>query len=418
MSQVTKVMLIAALTTAPLAASSVSAAAEPRGSRWDGAWATAVQRPFKNDWSPAWADEGFNRQSVRQVVRIGAGGSRLRIRLSNAYGAAPLHLTGASVARTGEGAAVLPGTIRSLTFRSSAAATIPVGEQLVSDPIALPVRPRERLTVTLYFQGATGPSTFHALAMEMSYRAGGDHLRDPGAGAFTESTASWYYLDGVEVTGRPGGRKRAVVAFGDSITDGYGSTAGADARYPDALAERLMAQGRARPVLNAGIAGNKVLNDSTCLGEKATARFQRDALDQPRVRTVIVLEGINDILHSETPPSPCTVPNPRVTAQELIAGYRKLIRTAHASKVRIVGATLPPFKGAYGYTERGEEVREAVNKWIRSSREYDAVVDFDRALADPADLDRIRPALDSGDHLHPNDAGYRIMAAAVDLDSL
>jgi lysophospholipase L1-like esterase len=205
------------------------------------------------------------------------------------------------------------------------------------------------------------------------------------------------------------------VTFGDSITDGAFSTPDANNRYPDELAERLVAAGRRLGVLNAGIGGNRILADSPGLGERATARFARDALDQPGVRTVIVLEGINDIgfgaTSGEEPP----------TAAQLIEGHRTLIRAAHARGVKMIGATVLPFAGTVYpgyYTERGEQVRDAVNDWIRTSGEYDAVVDLDRALADPADPDRLNPAYDGGDGLHPNDAGMRAMAAAIDLSEL
>jgi len=184
-------------------------------------------------------------------------------------------------------------------------------------------------------------------------------------------------------------------------------------RYPDELAERLVAAGRPRAVLNAGIGGNRVLNDSPCFGEKALTRFRRDVFDQPGVRTVIVLEGINDIGFSELD-APCFGPSARITAQELIAGHRELIRQAHANRIRVVGATLLPFKGSVFSTEHGETVRDEFNNWARASGEYDAIVDFDRLMADPANPDRLNPAFDSGDRLHPNDAGYHAMAAAID----
>ncbi|MFI7638966.1 SGNH/GDSL hydrolase family protein [Nonomuraea sp. NPDC049400] len=380
---------------------------------WAAAWATAVQRPSLTPWYPNWSEDGFDHHSVRQVIRVSVGGSRLRIRLSNEYGTAPLRLSGASIGKTEEGAAVRPETMRPLSFGGSTAVTVPAGEQVASDPIELPVEALEQLTVTLYFEEATGPSTFHSVAMSLSYRADGDHLDAPGAAAFTQTSFSWYYLAGVDVpdTGD------TVVLFGDSLTDGYGATPGADDRYPDELAKRLVAAGRATPVVNAGIGGNRVLNDSMCFGEKATARFQRDVLSRPRVGTVIVLEGINDII-LEHDRSPCAMPNPRVSAKELIDGYRMLIRAAREQKIKIIGGTLPPFEGAEYYTEDGETVRAAVNDWIRSSGEYDAVVDFDKVLADPEHAGRLLPAYDSGDRLHPSPAGYRAMAEAVDLASL
>ncbi|MFI6599450.1 SGNH/GDSL hydrolase family protein [Nonomuraea sp. NPDC050536] len=392
--------LIATLTATP-------APADTETGRWTAAWATAVQHPSPDVWYPTWAEKGFANHSVRQAVRVTAGGSTVRIRLSNAYGTTPLRLTGASVGKAGPGAAVQAGTLRPLTFAHAPSVDIPTGGRAASDPVRLAVKPGERLTVTLYFQGATGPATYHNLAQATTYRASGDHIRDLGAAAFAETNSSWFYLSGVDVYGDAA----AVATFGDSITDGYAATQDADDRYPDALARRL--KGR-RPVLNLGIAGNRLLNDSACLGERGLTRFRWDVLDQPRVKTVIVLEGINDILLGMQEPTPCTTPAVKVSADDLIGGYRQLIRTAHARGVRIIGGTLLPASLA----DEAEATRDAVNAWIRTSGEFDAVVDFERAVADPADPDRIRPAFDSGDHLHPNPAGYQAMADAVDLHTL
>ncbi|MER6943838.1 SGNH/GDSL hydrolase family protein [Nonomuraea sp. NPDC000554] len=399
----TAAVLIAALTTAP-------ASADAETGSWTPAWAAAAQQPSPDVWSPTWAEKGFANHSVRQVVRVTTGGSALQIRLSNAYGS-PLRLTGASVAKAGAGAAVQSGTLRPLTFAHATSVNLPTGREAVSDPLRLAVKAGERLTVTLYFQGTTGPATYHNLARTTSYRAAGDHTRDLGGAAFTETNSSWFYLSGVDVHG--GGP--AVATFGDSITDGYGATLDADNRYPDALARRL---GGRRPVLNLGIAGNRLLSDSACLGERGLARFRWDVLDQPRVKTVIVLEGINDILLGLQEPTPCTTPATKVSADDLISGYRQLIRAAHARDVRIIGGTLLPTKGYASHSDEVERIRDAVNTWIRTSGEFDAAVDFERAVADPADPDRIRPAFDSGDHLHPNPAGYQAMADALDLHTL
>ncbi|WP_158880721.1 SGNH/GDSL hydrolase family protein [Amycolatopsis anabasis] len=401
-----------------LLAGSGVAAADTAGSglRWTGAWAASPQQANPPIFEPDWSQAGFADQSVRQIVRLSTGGPTVRIRLSNAYGKAPLRLAGATVARAGTGAAVQPGSVRHLTFGHQRAAEIPAGGELASDPALLWTAPLERLAVTLYFAEPTGPATYHWFASATSYRAAGDHRADPEATAFTETTRSWYYLAGVDVGGvLP---QDAVVAFGDSITDGAGSTVDADNRYPDDLAERLAAAGRPRGVLNEGIGGNRVLNDSPCFGERATKRFQRDALDQPGVRTVIVLEGINDIGASDRGEFECFTPRPEVTAAQLIAGHRELIAQARSRGLKVIGATLLPYKGAMYYSERGEAVRDEVNSWIRTSGEYDAVVDLDRATADPADPDTLRPAYDSGDHLHPNDAGYHAMAEAFDLSAL
>ncbi|MGM1060711.1 SGNH/GDSL hydrolase family protein [Saccharothrix sp. Mg75] len=398
----------AALLAAVVGIVSAPAAGAAPGGGWAATWAASPHAPTAF-LGPNWGPGGFDDHTVRQVVRVSQGGSLARVRLSNAYGTSPLQVTGATVAQTAGGASVRPGTVRHLTFRGSRAFTVPAGGDIASDPAVLPVRALGQVTVTLYLAGRTGPATGHAFASATTYRASGDHRADAAADAFTETSQSWYYLSGVDVLDRTP-RRDVVVAFGDSITDGALSTVDANNRYPDELAERLRGK---RGVVNAGIGGNRVLNDSPCFGEKATERFGRDALGQPDVRTVVLLEGINDIGFPHFA-SECTDPNPEVTSAQLIEGYRELIAQARAKGVRVVGATLLPFKGAMYHTEDGERVRDEVNAWVRTSGEFDGVVDLDRALADPHDPDALLAAYDSGDHLHPNDAGYRAMAEAVD----
>ncbi|WP_055700842.1 SGNH/GDSL hydrolase family protein [Streptomyces silaceus] len=386
------------------------------GAAWNAAWAASPQRP-STGFRANWSESGFDGQTLRQVVRVTEGGERARIRLSNAYGASPLRIASATVARTAKGASVEKGSVRRLTFDGKRSATVPARGQLSSDAAELDLAAFESVTVTLHLAGTTGPATFHAQSFATSYRAQGDHTHDTGAGAFGESTESWYYLSGVDVSGGPGKRRDGVVLFGDSLTDGFASSTDRNRRYSDALAERLADAGEPRPVLNAGIGGNTVLNDSAWYGDKGTGRFARDALDLPGVGTVVVLEGVNDIGFSETD-KPTYKPAPVVSADELINGHRKFIRAAHARGLKVVGATLLPFGGSDHYGERAAAVSNKFNRWVRTSGAYDGYVDFDRALADPKDPERIAPAYDSGDHLHPNDAGYRAMARAVDLETL
>lgn len=386
---------------------------------WVGTWGASVQAPAPDGFNgPNWSREGFANQSVRQVVRVSTAGVRLRVRLSNEYGADPLHLTGATIGQTGSGASVRPGSLRPLTFDRSLSATIPAGQKLASDPVLLPTAPLDTLSVTLYFAAPTGPATFHQQATATTYRATGDHRFDRRATAFTESTTSWYFLAGVDVADLGPRERESVVTLGDSITDGVASTVDANNRYPDELAERLVAARQPTGVINAGISGNRLLRDSPCFGEDALDRFERDVLGQPGVGTVIVLEGINDIGMGGDGFGDCAPPSPEVTAQELIEGHRTLIRAAHEAGVTAIGATLLPIKGSFYDTPGAEAVRDAVNHWIRTSGEYDAVVDLDRVMADPADRDRLNPAYDGGDGLHPNDAGMHAMAAAIDLDAL
>ncbi|MFF8288158.1 SGNH/GDSL hydrolase family protein [Streptomyces sp. NPDC016309] len=373
---------------------------------WTAAWTASPQLP-STGFTPNWSQEGFSGHTVRQVVRVTAAGDRLRIRLSNAYGTSPLAVTGATVALAGTGAAVRPGTTRRVTFGGEPSVDIPAHAQAESDAVPLAVGRLDRVTVTLHLAGTTGPATFHAQGFTDTYRAEGDHREDTTGEPFTGAiTQSWYYLTGVDVrtAAAPGG----VVLFGDSLTDGFGSTPNADRRWSDALAERV-----GHPVLNAGIGGNLLLADSAWYGERSAARFHRDALDLPGVRTVVLLQGLNDIGFSEARDQPTYLPAPVRTAVDLIGGYRTLVRAAHARGVRIVGATVPPFKGTTHWGPRAAKVSAEVNDWMRESGEFDAVLDVRRLLADPADPDRLNPAYAYDDGLHPDDAGYRVMAEAV-----
>ncbi|MFI7363216.1 SGNH/GDSL hydrolase family protein [Streptomyces sp. NPDC050149] len=388
---------------------------QPDRGTWQGGWAASPQAPTEV-FTPNWSRQGFADQTVRQVVRVSTGGTRARVELSNRYGSTPLRITGATVARTDNGASVEEGSVRRLSFGRNGAVTIPAGSDATSDAVPFRTRALESLTVTLYLAEPTGPATFHMMSSATSYRAQGDHRADRDGAAFTETSESWYYLTGVEVGGGDAPRRNGVVAFGDSITDGVGSTPDTNNRYPDELAERFAATGRPRSVLNHGIGGNQVTNDTDWAGEKAVVRFEKDVLDEPGVGTVIVLEGINDIGASGA--GAVGAPTPEVSVAQLIAGHRSLIRQAHARGLKVIGATLTPIKGSFYDSPVNEAKRDAVNDWIRTSGAYDDVVDLDRAVADPEDPDSIAPAYDSGDHLHPSDAGYRAMAGALDLRRL
>jgi lysophospholipase L1-like esterase len=388
------------------------------GRHWIGAWETAAQAPMGPTWQgPNWSQDGFADHSVRHVVRVSVGGPAVRIRVSNVFGQTPLRLTGATVGRAATGAAMLPGTVRRLRFDHSPSTVVPVGRERFSDAVPLPVAPLERLTVTLHFAEPTGPATFHEFATATTYRASGDRLLDESAGAYAQTGLSSYYLSGVDVARRDGPARHSVVLVGDSITDGVGATVDADNRWPDELAERLAADRRSLGVLNAGLSGNRVLTDAPCYGESLTSRFDRDVLGQSGVRTVIVLEGVND-LGAPLWDDPCLGARPVVTADQLIEGFRSLIRAAHRRGVTIVGCTILPFKGGGYYSEEGERTRTAVNRWIRESGEFDAVVDLAGVVADPNDPARMRADYNGGDGIHPNDAGYHAMAGAVDLDAL
>ncbi|WP_434447560.1 SGNH/GDSL hydrolase family protein [Lentzea sp. E54] len=382
---------------------------------WRGSWA-AAQQP-RNPNVPGWSQRGFTDQSLRQVIRISSGGTHVRIRLSNLYGDTPLPVTGATIARTEAGAALQRGSQRHLTFGGRQTAQIPVGTELDSDPLLMRTTPLEQLTVTLYFARHTGRATYHSRATATSYLANGDHRVDPAATAFTGRSGSWYFLTRLDVRSDRARPPDGIVALGDSITDGYGSTPNANNRYPDELAERLARNNTPRPVLNVGISANRVLSDSPCGGESAIARFRRNVATQPGVRTLIVLEGINDI-RSQGGTTGCAQGAPVITAQQLIDGHRYLIKWARERGLTAIGATLPPC----GCVGGNEAMRTELNRWMRTTAGtaggYDAVADADTALADPANPRALRPAYDSGDGLHPNNAGYRRIADTIPLTRL
>lgn len=397
--------------SAPTATTTTADTAQHVGKAWQGAWSTSVQQPGRGLF-PNWSQQGFKQQSVRQVVRVSTGGSSARLKISNRYGTAPLTVTGATVARTDKGAAVHKGSSLPLTFDKKGSVTVPAGGEVYTDAAPLKVKALESLTITLYFNEPTGPSTYHMAASQTAYRAAGDQRADDAGKAFTETTASWYYLANVEVKGAGPGLRKGVVTFGDSITDGMGSTIDASNRYPDDLAERFVAEDDPRTVLNQGISGNMVTVGTPGTGESAVDRFKKDVLGEPGIRTVVIMEGINDIGLGGMGQIP------DVSAEKIIAGHKELVRQAHAKGLKVIGSTLIPFKGAGYYTDRGETKREAFNEWLLNSGVYDEVIDLDKVVADPADPDRLLPAYDSGDHLHPSDAGYRAMAEALDLDEL
>jgi lysophospholipase L1-like esterase len=278
------------------------------------------------------------------------------------------------------------------------------------------VRPLERLAVSVFLPRATGAPTEHDDTDERNFLAAGDRVLAGGATGWSSPLDPWYFVSGLDVWSSDRG---AVVALGDSITDGEGSVTGANASWPDDLARRLAAlPGATLSVVDAGIDGNRVLlSPTSCCGPSAVARFQRDVLRQSGVAEVIVLDGIDDIT-SNTSTNPLAVPHVNVSAREIIAAYQQLIRRAHAAGVKIFGSTLTPFAGSEFWTPAGEAKREAVNAWIRSSGAFDGVIDFARVLADPNDPARLNPRFDDGDHEHPNDAGYQAMADAINLTML
>lgn len=364
---------------------------------WVGTWNASPQAAFH--------PVELNGQTVRQVVHASIGGTRVRVRLSNAYGTESLHIGAARVGLRSTGASIVSGSDRALTFNGSESTTIPAGALAISDPVILRVPDRGDLAVSIYVPGTALAATEHSLGLQTTYISPQGDFSGADTLPTAATTQSYYFLAGVEVDAAP--NSRAVVTLGDSITDGLHSTPDANARWPNRLAERLRTQkgGSKVAVLNAGISGNRVLDDT--VGTNASARLDRDVLVQSGVRYLIVLQGINDIGFPGSP-----------AADEIIAGHLQIIDRAHAVGLKVYGGTLTPFQAflpGFYYTDDGEAKRQAVNQWIRTSRAYDAVIDFDKAIRDPKNPARMRPAYDSGDNLHPNDAGYKAMADAIDL---
>jgi lysophospholipase L1-like esterase len=384
----------------------------PAGSHWITTWGASPQPATGGNLSRA----GFRNATLREIVLTSAGGVRVRVRLTNAFGSAPLLVGLAAVAIDGSGPNTVPGTSRSLYFGGRRSVVIPPGGEATSDSVPLAVQPATRLAVSIFLPRPTGPGTQHADAEQVNYVATGAHVLGAG-GPFKVRTRSWYFLDGVDVLGA----RRAlgsVIALGDSITDGVGSPFDANARWPNDLARRFNAvSGSTLAVVDEGIGGNRVLNNALCCGVNAVSRFEQDVRDQPGARDVILLEGINDIGYSQNR-GPLTAPHTDVSALEIVEGYERIITLAHTAGLKIFGATLTPFQGARYWTPAGEAKREAVNNWIRTSGAFDGVIDFAATVADPSDPERLNLAYDSGDHLHPNAAGYRAMAAAINLSAL
>ncbi|AOR31385.1 SGNH hydrolase [Streptomyces fodineus] len=387
MAGVRRVLAVLLLTMVP--ATAAPAVAEPAAPPWTGSWETA----------PSGTTAALPGAAIRNVVHLSVGGTAVRIQLSNRFGTAPLHLGAVTVAlRRAAGPGAVPGTLHTATFHGATAVTVPPGQDAVTDPVPLSVPAAADLLVTVYTPGDDGPATYHQTALQTSYvaQAGAGRAADESGAAYTTVIGRWYYVTGVDVLGSATG---GIVAFGDSLTDGNGSTPDANHRWPDRLAEQLRAARLG--VLNAGVSGNRLLHDGT--GPNALARLDADALDRAGVRVLVVLEGINDI--KGTP-----------TADDVTAyadAYRTLVARAHARGIRVIGVTLTPFRGFPAYTDAREAVRQRVNAFIRTGGTFDAIADADATLSDPADPTRLRPGYDPGDHLHFNDAGMAAVADTV-----
>ena len=379
-----------------------SQAPRPTSPRWLATWiaspSDAPPRPPRDsvDRVPRLFD-----QTLRLVVRTSIGGERVRIRLSNEYGDRPLVIDAAHIAVRDSGASIVPATDRTLTFGGRASVQMRPGAVVLSDPVALAVPALGDLAVSLHLVDSVRVSTAHPLGLQTNYVG---HGNVTSARSFVPDTtlAQWPYLVGVDVINPS--VAGVIVAFGNSITDGARSTRDANARWPNVLAARMLRDAQPRAVANAGISGNRVLTYGA--GPSALARFERDVLATPGLTHVILLEGINDIGRSAVD---------GITADDIIFGYRQLIARAHERGITIFGATLTPAGPRANFTPALEAKRAAVNAFIRTSHEFDGVIDFDAVTRDPSNPLQFLPAYDSGDHLHPGDAGYRAMGEAIDL---
>ncbi len=398
-------LLLAFVAAAPLRAGG------PDG--WTAAWASAQMVPAGDQVVPGeWLDDA----TLREVVRVGLSGPRLRLRLSNAFGTAPLTVGGVTVALSADnGTARISGEAMAVRFGGRRDIVIPAGAETWSDPVDLAVTAGADLAVSLYLPAAPMPPTGHPGSRATTYFASGNRIGDPDLRG-AQTAPRWLALAGIEVFAP---QARAIAVFGDSITDGYGVQPDTNLRWTDHLAARLRAEPAfgAVAVLNGGIGGNRLLNDG--LGPNALARFGRDVLSQPGVTHLIVLEGVNDLgtLTRDAPASP-----ERHAAQvaQAIEALRQIVGRARAHGIVAIGGTIMPFGGsAYYHPDAATEAdRQAINAWIRTSGNFDAVIDFDAAMRDPENPARLKPALDSGDGLHPSLDGYRAMAEAVPLELL
>jgi len=390
--------------------------ARPR-EHWTGTWAASPCAPQPEGSSSRLT---FNDETLRLVVHTSIGGDAVRIRLSNTFSAEPVTVTVAHLALRDAGSRIRSGTDHALTFSGRASVMIPGGASVLSDPLPQAVPALSDIAISLYLPQGTVPGAIHYSAMQTSFVATGDQTAAADLTA-ARTIERWPLLTAVEVSSRS--NQAAIVALGSSTTDGAQSTKNANHRWTDFFAERLQRDPKLRglAMLNEGIGGNRVLHDGRgpngiAFGPSASARFDRDVLAQAGARYVVILEGGNDINH----PGDSAPLSESITADDLIAGYRQLIARAHEHGLRVILGTIMPFEGMAGIkppsaAPEREAIRLAINAWILSQHESDGIIDFAKAVANPAHPARFAPQFDSGDHLHPNDAGYKAMADAIDL---
>lgn len=399
-----------------LTASPVAFAADA-SARWVTVWATALQPiPERADLPPLYRAPEVGGRTVRQIIYPTLSGNAARVHVSNEYGKTPLVIDDLRLARSAGGAAVQTADEARVTFGGKAAVTVPAGGALDSDSIRINVVGGAPYAVSSYMGPEQRIVAWHRVSNQINYvSAPGNHAGDALGDAFRGRFTQYAWVTGLSVEAPS---SSAVAAIGDSITDGMRSSLNQNRRWPDALARRFAQAGdRSTAIVNLGISGNRLLSDSPCYGDALVKRFDRDVLERAGVKAAVLLIGINDINFAEMPPRAgldCDFPHTSVTAADLIRGYQRVIAAAHQRGIRIFGATLTPA----ALPPQRESIRLAVNQWIRTARAFDGVVDFDAALRDPAQPERLRRSFDSGDHIHPSDAGYTAMADAIPLDAL
>ncbi len=389
-----------------------SAQSAPKGEVWVGSWAASQQIPEPRNTLPS---EDMTDATIRQSLRLSIGGNTLRVHISNAFGTKPLLFTSVHIARAVApgSSAIVPGSDRTLTFAGATAVTVPAGAEYISDPIDYPVAPLSNLAITFHLDSPPSPETGHPGSRTTTYYLHGDHVSATDlAGA--KQIDHWYQISGVDVLAPAGAA--SIVALGDSITDGHATTTNGNNRWTDDLAERLQASPPTRDiaVLNQGIGGNHLLTFG--LGPDALARFDRDVLAQPGVRWLIVFEGVNDLGRLSRKKTATPAEN-KALVDGILSAYQQIIIRAHAHGIQVIGATITPFAGS-GYYHPDSAIEadwKAINKWIRTPGHFDALLDFDKVVRDPKQPDRLLPAYDCGDHLHPNPAGYRALADSIPL---
>ena len=393
--------------------------AMPQRNVWVATWTAS---PTAGDADPSEPLLNIEDQTVRERVRVSVGGSQIRLRLSNEYGSSPLLLGFVTVAMPNGPAGVQSASIRSVTFNKGTSVTIPAGAPILSDPIPFSAAQGAEISISLYFPKRVSTVTWHSLALKRAVvSTRGDHTRDETIEGGTDSESS-IAITGVFVPAQPS--QHLIVAFGDSIVDGDQSTVDADRNWPSDLIRRLESAGAGSQsaVVNEGIAGNRLLSEGplAILGVSALARFDRDVLSQPGVTHIVLFEGLNDICFPGAKLGDVSLASPADvrSAEDVIRAYQQLIARAHTHGIKVIGATINPFEGVSisgYYSDAKEATRQAVNRWIRNSGEFDGVIDFDRVLRDPDHPSRLLSRFASPDHLHPNDAGYQAMANAIDL---